>query len=402
MRNAQIAFLSILTMSACQSSKGTAFIQPAQSTRIKGSSDVSICSWNVALAPGMNIDAARRTPYVIEYLRTLLQRCDVISLQEVWRPQDAKMIIKTLGLRNDQWHYVDSRTKEVRPGDHCRNASSTGMKMCTKKTCRVETNENETICAKEECGLSLAAQWLTDVGCFNCMVAGVGHTADEIYQRCVHGAGASYVYDGGNGTMIITRLHLGQKDALRLPTSNAIRLALKATLYGAQSGPVTIVSVHLSSSQVLPPTHEPFSTWEEEKIAQLRAVHDFAGPEAMIVGDLNAGPNFGELSGESPGVWNEVLRLGYTSPLAGPFPAQCTVCPDNLLRFDASTASAIDHILLSKVLRKRFIPIFVHVLSQPTLEYCRPGTYVVCKKRFTAPISDHEPIIVGFTVRNKY
>ena len=360
--------------------------------------DLVVCTWNVALAPGINLDANRRVPHVIEYLRVLMKKCDVVVLQEVWRPVDAAMIINTLGLRKSQWHYVDTRGWNENPTDHCKDAFWQTAYSCMKQECGTLPREFQTICARRECQLSLAIQRQLYPACFTCMVAGVSHSVDAIKQQCTVAGGATKVYNGGSGVMLLTRKHFGQKSHQDLPASSANRTALKATLYGVHVGPTEIIGVHLSSTEPLSPVHPDFDSWVDEKNNQMRLVHQLAGPNAIVAGDFNAGPAYGHLDPESIEVWDYITSLGYRSPLVDGFPPQCTACNYNLARNKRDKETAIDHVLLPPALQDRLQPVFVEVLPMPTLEYCEPKKYRPCR-RFTAPISDHEPVRVGFNRR---
>ncbi len=324
------------------------FVPAADVPKAENATFVAV-TYNAALAPGMNPLATPRVPYVAKSVAQL--QFDALCLEEVWPDAAKDAVIAAMHLPADHV-LVDKRAvaKGV-PGDRCTADEIAPLERCVRTSCADVPTEMVTVCAEEHCEREGLDLYIRSKECLRCLAACVGQSADQIVDTCVtSGRGASLVYEGRNGVILASRKPLRNTEVIPLPSSDANRVALFATIDGYGSEPIEVACAHLSTLQPVPPSHAEFRDWTEEQIGQLRIVSrrlaERAGNRPMLfLGDMNFGTANAKAQEVSEGAWEEAVRLGFTSPGIAADPPLCSSCAGNTLR-SVSSSFLLDHVLV--------------------------------------------------------
>jgi endonuclease/exonuclease/phosphatase family metal-dependent hydrolase len=337
----------------CSTCGGTPVTPAAPSECSLQRAPLQIVTYNAGLGPGMVDYAPQRAPYVVQALKGV--DWDVLCLQEFWLDKDRDAVIAALGATPDRVLYADTRGLHEDPADRCTMDQLDPLLTCVANWCPAEANdERMAICALDRCEMELMQLYLKGgTNCLNCLTANVGNSADATAASCL-GKGASRVFGGRNGVVLLSKFPLRNAETLDLPASNGNHVALLASVQppGA-SEPIELACTHLSSPAQLPPLQGGFPDWEAEQRAQLEkiAARLFARAgdrTALLIGDLNAGgARKPDVAAASPSVWDDVVRLGFDDPASNLVPGLCSECGDNLLRgAPGGDGALIDHVLV--------------------------------------------------------
>lgn len=392
-------FLLSLCCSACVEPPAVPAATPSECSLQKAPFEV--VTYNAGLGPGMVNYATPRAPYVIR----ALQRADwdVLCLQEIWQDKDRDALIAALGVPPDRVLYADTRGKNENPADRCTMDQIEPLLFCAANWCREDAgDERLAICALDRCDMELARLYIKGgTSCLNCLTANVGNNIDQAAASCL-GRGASRVFGGRNGVMLLSKYPLLNAEAMDLPASGGNHVALFASVRPVGAGDtIEIACTHLSSPQQIPPLQGGFSDWESVQRVQLEKIATRlfvrAGDRtSLLVGDLNAGGELkSDVAAASPSVWADVRRLGFDDPAANILPGLCSECGDNTLRGSPGERGALlDHVL-------------VHDPSGwPRLRWICSDRVFMSRVRIpayggavTTNLSDHYGIDVKFSVR---
>jgi endonuclease/exonuclease/phosphatase family metal-dependent hydrolase len=315
-----------------------------------GGGELNVVTFNAAIAPGMNSWSTPRLPHVTEALASL--DYDVLCLQEVWPYQAAEAVAAALGKPTSHMVYADTRGMHQTGDDSCSPSAVRGLAECARRECGGVADEDMAICAVDKCTGTLTTLYLFDRGCFNCMAASVGKSIDETVAMCTAPGGASRLYGGTNGIMLVSRWPVEAPAALDLPSSGANRVALFARVRPPGREPIEVACTHISSPQRVSPTYPGFHDWESEQSEQIRLISGLLAERGgdrpqLLVGDLNVSRNWLEGgSGQSRSVFWLTQRLGFISPGVYVKPDLCSACRGNSFRGDSSKSHLIDHVMV--------------------------------------------------------
>jgi endonuclease/exonuclease/phosphatase family metal-dependent hydrolase len=316
----------------------------------KTQAPLTAITWNVALAPGMNILYKPRIPAVVQAVKT--QKFDVMCIQESWLAEDKKAIIAASGLPPENVFTHDTSGLAEDEADTCTDSNLELLLACAKASCGNRPPEDDTICALEECGTPLKLIYASNKRCMNCLAAMAGRPASDIISTCSNGS-ASRVFHGQNGLILLSRWPLHDKEIIELPSSNANRPALIARVnVPGMSEPIEVACTHLSSPQRVPPFHSGAATWEIEQQMQQRVVVDrlaerAKGRPSLFLGDMNYCAKDGDtIRGYSESACADAKTFGFNDPAAEAQPPFCSVCGDNTVRGSPGDVGLLfDHVL---------------------------------------------------------
>lgn len=311
--------------------------------------DLTAVTYNVGLGPGMVPLSTPRTAPAAAAIAAL--PADVLCLQEVWLPEGKRAIADALALPDGQAFWADTAGLAETGEDRCASGDLDALASCAEPACGGLPAEMQTICAQDECGDALRATYLRNAGCVRCLAASAGKSIADIRTACESPYGASRIHGGNNGVMLASRLPLMDKEVVFLPSSNSNRVALFARVLVPDRGAVEVACVHISAGAPIPPSHSGLATWDEEKRAQFAVVIDRllarAGDRpALLMGDLNVGPEATGVEPTHEDIWNEVVARGFTVPPLDLERPYCTSCPTNTLHEPSDAPHLIDHVLL--------------------------------------------------------
>ncbi len=317
-----------------------------------GGAQLEVLTINAGLAPGVvRLATPRVKPFAREIAK--LRDADLLCIQEVWTRSEVREVEAALNLPPERLFRADTFGKAgPRVANACSSRQLKKVAECVRKNCAGESDEDTTVCALENCERDLVDLYVESPGCIDCLVASVGGSMSQVIKACTSGSVPTRVYDGGNGTLLVSRWPLENREAVDLPSSGVNRVALFATVRPPGSlEPIEVACAHISTQLPVPPSASGFSDWEEEQSAQIRLISDrlrqrAGNRPAIFAGDMNAGPDLGNgTTAASESVWKLILQLGFTSPasqLRTPF---CSDCRDNNLR-SSRNQYLIDHVLL--------------------------------------------------------
>ena len=344
--------LSALAFSGCRCSEKAAAPGPPDAS-LPGScaaapDTFSAVTFNAADAPGINELATRREAALVESLRQALAEDDIVCLQEVWPTATVERILQAVDLPPANTLTADTRGLHEDPLDVCAEGELGGLAECVRANCD-PADEEMSICAVDSCKPSLLKLYWLHRRCFNCAAASIGRPLDEALDTC-YGTGASRIYGGANGVMLLSRRPLLDPEVLDLPSSGGNRVVLMARVDFGGGHVAEVGCTHLTSKQHGSPTDGRFRDWEAEISAQFRMADErlrarAQGQPVLFVGDMNFGPAGAAWQEEAVAVWNQAVAAGYGSPAALVRPPICSVCPENTLRL-GRPPRLVDHVLL--------------------------------------------------------
>lgn len=322
---------------------------PVSCDSLAAGQGLTVVTYNVGLAPGLVGYSTPRLPHVVDAISRL--DADVICIQEVWKVEFKQAIIESLGLSPENVYYAETQGMGEIHENVCTERQIRGIAKCVREHCGDAYPEEVAVCALENCRARGVMMYITARKCLNCLIATAGKDMDTVERICVNGPGASYVYEGQNGNMLISRYPIKKREVLHLRASNANRVALFATIDPGGGDPIEVACTHLSSKSHISPTHPDFTEWEDEQRAQLVEISDVLharaqGRPKLLVGDLNIGRKNGWYLGDHlRPVWNTAMSLGYYSPADDAVVPFCSACADNMLR-KKDTNFLIDHVMV--------------------------------------------------------
>ncbi len=305
--------------------------------------------FNTGLGPGL--DVSYTTPRIAPVAQAVTAHpWDVLCLDEVWTDAGRNAILSALALPADQVFTADTRGQNEDPGDRCTPGELDDGLACMRSSCANLPDEDVTSCAADHCQVQGFSLYVNHPHCFNCVVASAGKNADQIKQTC-EGVGASRMFGGSNGVMLISRRPISNAEWIPLPSSEANRVGLFATV-DVGGKPVEVACTHLSGAvDILSPTNLQFSNWYDEMKAQIDIVSDRlaarakGGPQ-LLMGDLNTGPSYtGDKKTDAEPVWDEIKNLSFDSPASRTDPSICSRCQGSLIA-PTNNRFLIDHVLV--------------------------------------------------------
>lgn len=313
--------------------------------------DLSVLTWNGALAPGINAWATPRRPLIQEAVASAPD--DIICLQEFWPYDAARETVSLLEKRGLQVFYEDTRGENESPGaPACAPDDLTDIHSCMKENC-ANAGEETTICAMQKCRSRLTPLYILNRPCLVCLVASVGmEKVEDIYERCLRRR-ANRVYGGANGVILASRWPMPKKEreVLRLPATGANRVALIASVHTPGGHPIEVACAHLSADDNVPPLEPRFSAWDDERREQLQRIDERLRARSrerpsLLIGDMNFGGNVsGWLRPTSLSLWRDALERGFMSPAAHAWPPICSECGNNSFHTPGRNL-LIDHVLV--------------------------------------------------------
>lgn len=345
MTTQHLVILSCIVLVGCAGKESRSKPVSCEGTK----ADVVAVTYNVALGPGMVPLATPRTAPAAAAIAAL--PADVLCLQEVWLPEGKRAIADALALPDGQAFWADTAGLAETGEDRCAPGDLDALASCAEPACGGLPAEMQTICVQDECSDALRATYLRNAGCVRCLAASAGKSIADIRATCESPYGASRIHGGSNGVMLASRSPLMDKEFVFLPSSNSNRVALFARVLLPENRSVEVACVHISAGAPIPPSHSGLATWDEEKRAQFAIVVDRllarAGDRpALLMGDLNVGPEAAGVEPTREDIWNEVVERGFAAPPLDLERPYCTSCPANTLHEPTDAPHLIDHVLL--------------------------------------------------------
>jgi endonuclease/exonuclease/phosphatase family metal-dependent hydrolase len=313
------------------------------------SGQLSLVTFNTAIGVGLAPYAEQRLDAIERALPTL--GADVICLQELWQPDDLERLASDLA-----GEFPYSHRSVLASGgaieSRCTDSEAQLLLTCLNANCADVEQAGLPLCAIANCATAFTQ---TAQPCQQCVVANqAAPDVSTLIDICSADDSSAQDYENQTGLLLLSKLPLTETRYLALDSSLADRGVLGATVQSG-GGPISLYCTHLAASigEVVPYSG-PYGSWQGERIAQIgqflpwvaetRSVDD----RAVLLGDLNCGPETPLASGASADAYRLFTDAGFADPYAAE-DGRCTFCSNNPLNGLANGSdegALIDHVLL--------------------------------------------------------
>lgn len=305
-------------------------------------------TYNLGLAPGFVPFTEERAPLTIEAVADL--PLDVLCVQEVWRAEDVAALRAATA---EKWPF--SIFPEPNPGPvtgttpACEASSLDPLQACVTSTCAGLPTDALAGCVTTSCTAELGS---LPSACSTCLAANIGASFDQIRLACTTAPGGAFAFGGSFGIGLLSRFPLLDQDFLLLESTFNRRGVIYARIDVPNVGSVQTFCTHLTPIFRDIPFPGDAGSWEAEQRAQIHALIDFVASKAtvddrvLVLGDMNTGPEFDDISGEAPANY-ALLLTAFSDPYVAEssMPA-CTFCASNPLVPDDAPSTIIDHVMV--------------------------------------------------------
>lgn len=314
--------------------------------------ELSLVTFNAALGLGL-------APYLDERLEVIERDlpdlgADVICLQELWQPEIIDRITSSLEGEFPYSHQsVQAMGGSSVGAAGCTESEATLLTTCLAENCAGVEGNGLALCAIDRCAPAFTE---VSTGCQQCIAANQAATdIGNLTTLCSAGDGAAAVYADQTGLLLLSRYPLTELDYLAFESSLGDRGVLSARLQTAFAGPVDVFCTHLAASLGDVPYDGPYGSFEGERLVQIEQflgqVATRRAPDggAVLLGDMNCGPETALAQAASPDAFERFAAAGFEAPYAAS-DERCTFCSNNPLNGfspDEDQGAVIDHVLLA-------------------------------------------------------
>lgn len=308
-----------------------------------------VATYNAGLALGYELYVPERKPVIEKALAQEAKSLEVLCVQEYWEKQQFEDLATALG---GELPYT-LRPAPVPGPTACTQTELDTLFGCLAQSCASKAGGDLIECALGSCTAQVVGMQPQCLTCVHDQAVASAPPA-QIYGACIPGSSGTpnetpALFGGGFDVGLLSRLPLQATEVKRLDSA----LVRAAVLYGKvqQNGKnLHVFCTHLGSGIGSFPYPVTGGSWQGENEAQAQAVAAYvaakAGAEpAVLLGDLNTGPELGSLVAAWPDSFAKLTSGGFMNPFTAQ-DAACTLCPDNTFRADDSAPKAVDHALL--------------------------------------------------------
>jgi endonuclease/exonuclease/phosphatase family metal-dependent hydrolase len=311
---------------------------------------LSLVTLNNAIGVGLAPYAPERLDAIVRDLPAL--GADVLCLQELWQPADMERL--TLALAGD-YPYTHRAVQATGggAGAACTTAEADSLLACLNEHCAGVEAAGLPLCAIASCADAFSA---VSMSCQQCVIANQGADGVEhLVQICSAADGEAASYQDQNGLLLLSKLPLLEPDFLRLESALGDRGVLSARVATGVAGSLRVYCTHLAATLREVPYTGSYGSWQGERVEQIERWLDWVGETrgsaqlAVLMGDLNCGPETPLAHGASPDAYARFVAAGFEDPYADE-DGRCTFCGSNPLNAavgDPDEGALIDHILFS-------------------------------------------------------
>jgi endonuclease/exonuclease/phosphatase family metal-dependent hydrolase len=331
-----------LTLALCACSGG-------DSSEMGAADSLSLATLNNAIGVGLAPYAPERLDAIVRDLPAL--GADVLCLQELWQPDDMDRL--TLALAGDYPYTHRAVQATSGAGAACTNAEADSLLACLNEHCAAVEPAGLPLCAIASCADAFSA---VSMSCQECVIANqAADDVERLVRICSAADGEAASYEDQNGLLLLSKLPLREPDFLRLESSLGDRGVLSARIATGFAGSLRVYCTHLAATLSEVPYTGPYGSWQGERVEQIERWLDWVGETrgsaevAVLMGDLNCGPETPLARGASPDAYARFSAAGFEDPYADE-DGRCTFCGSNPLNAavgDPDQGALLDHILFS-------------------------------------------------------
>lgn len=310
--------------------------------------ELSMVSFNAALGVGL-------APYLDQRLEAIERDlpglpADVICLQEVWQPENIEQLVGSL---QDSFPYSLRSVQQTGGGGAaCTEDEAALLSGCLMERCAGVEREGLPLCAIANCAAPFTQ---VSMPCQQCIAANQSATdVENLGSLCSADLGA-VAYTDQTGLLILSRLPLRDLGYFAFESSLGDRGMLSARVATEFAGDVDLHCTHLAATLADVPYTGAYGSWQGERLRQIEQMLERVdglrpeGGAAILLGDMNCGPETPLARSASPEAFDRLVTAGFAAPYADG-DGRCTFCGNNPLNGLASSAeegALIDHILVS-------------------------------------------------------
>jgi len=348
--------------------------------------DVTVDTFNVALAGAFIPFEAARRPYIVEAIAA--SDADILCLQEVWDQSDkvairdgaAEAFPHSAFFEDDLDTPVEDATNqqgEVPPlpttapcAEEPLTSQMNTFVDCLRDNCSTipDSDDGRTTseaCAAASCPEAALPLLFGDAEaqrCYACVATQLPtETFADMRSRCPTVVNQDLAFQGQNGVMILSRRPLKNVEELVIPGTYNRRTILSATVELLTGAELDTYCNHLTpifSGPLFPYTGQ-YVGWQEEQELQAEKLINYVtetsdNRPAVILGDLNSGRAFPQQDIVAEGEETLILlEAVYAPAYTTDYTPLCTFCSTNPVTNPGNdpdeTSVWIDHILLDKL-----------------------------------------------------
>lgn len=328
-------FLALLACSGDDDKDGT--------TTPPAGGDLTFITYNAGLARGFVAGADSRQDDIATALAAV--EADIVCLQEVWAADQVQAIATATTTAYPHQYFPEPSQS----GDAiCNPGELDAVLSCFNDNCGDVCTDQVDDCLLAECPIQFI---VLPTDCLRCAMANVGEDADGLVENCEENP-AEFAYGGSFGTGILSQHPiLSVEETVFASTSNR-RSVLHAVVDGPY-GELDVYCTHLTAAFDSIPYPREEGDWVAEQRVQIQEMLALADEgtrdHAVMLGDMNTGPEINGMGGEEPQNWALFADTDWVTPYLDQSDPLCTYCGDNVLvgaSPDDDVSRIIDHILL--------------------------------------------------------
>ncbi len=313
--------------------------------------ELSLVSFNAALGVGL-------APYLEQRLAAIERDlpglgADVVCLQEIWQPENIERL--TASLATQFPFSLRSVRATGAEGSSCTAAEASLLSSCLVDNCSNVERDGLPLCAIMNCA---GAFTQVSTSCQQC-IASNQSAADvaDLANLCSASDGGAASFVDQSGLLIFSRLPLEDLGYFAFESSLGDRGLLSARLETAFTGQVDLHCTHLAATLRDVPYTGAYGSWQGERLRQIDQMLERVatlrppGGAALLLGDMNCGPETPLATAASPDAFERLVSAGFSDPYAEA-DGRCTFCGNNPLNglvADPEEGALIDHVLVSAV-----------------------------------------------------
>jgi len=311
--------------------------------------ETTFATYNTGLALGYVDYAPEREPLIGEALAAL--EADVICMQEVWTKEQADALIAAAADGYKYSWYELTLEEDLGPGEPaCTAEEADPLEACVDEFCADVDAANITTCVLENCGDQFGA---LSSGCSGCVISNIGKSVDEILTICkegTEGSAGKFAYEGHNGLLLLSKYELKNPEFKTFESYLNRRVVLNAEITTEDGLLVDVFCTHLTANLNDINYAGDYDSWEAEQAMQIDGLLEYideqaADNAAVVMGDMNCGPEKTDVVAELPENFQKFLDGGLTAPYAEDEATICSWCAENPLTGADTVNNVIDHVM---------------------------------------------------------
>lgn len=312
----------------------------------------------VTFNAGLAVNFVRYAKQRVEPVGQLLSDspADVICGQEIWtfeNDEGKTQVDRIVDQTSEAFPHNHYKVTQVgASGKQCTQEELGPLKQCIDENCPDASGNDLTSCATNNCAGKLGG---LSSSCTSCLSSNLDKSLEEIEQLCTTEGGSNFTSGGHNGLLVLSKHPFESAEFKGFESAVVKRGALHVTVKTPKKTDVYCTHLAADLSDQIEYPGDEYDSYKAEQAGQIDALLDWIDETAntdriVIMGDMNSGPQIGQLEAAFPDNYAKFIDAGYKNPYLSSESPACTVCPDNTLT-DSGPPTAIDHVLSSEPLK---------------------------------------------------